>query len=186
MNDNEIVELFFERNEKAIDAVMNKYHGYCRKIAVNVLGNSQDSEDCVNETLYKAWNSIPPHKPQNLKGFIGKLARGCALDMRRKNLADKRGGGEVPLVYEELSEVISDNSDAESTVEYNELVDAVNAFLKTLSKENRSIFVQRCTLFEEIPQIAAEHGVTENSVRVTLNRTRTKLKKFLKERGYDL
>lgn len=186
MNDKEIVDLFFERSEKAIDAVMNKYHGYCRKIAMSVLGNAQDSEDCVNDTLYKAWNSIPPHKPDNLKGFIGKLARGCALDMRRKNVADKRGGGEVPLVYEELSEVISDSSNAESAVEYSELVDAVNAFLKKLSKEKRSIFVQRYSLFEEIPQIASEHGVTDNYIRVTLNRTRTKLKKFLKERGYDL
>lgn len=186
MNDKEIVELFFKRSEKAIDAVMDKYHGYCRKIAVSVLGSEQDSEDCVNDTLYKVWNSIPPHKPQNLKGFIGKLARGCALDMRRRNNADKRGRGEVPLVYEELSEVISDSSNAESAVEYGELVGAVNAFLKTLSKEKRSIFVQRYTLFEEIPRIAQEHGVTENYIRVTLNRTRTKLKKFLKERGYDL
>ena len=186
MNDNEIVELFCERSEKAIDAVIHKYKAYCRKIAMQILGSEQDSEDCVNDTLYRTWNSIPPHKPRDLKGFMGKLARSCALDMRRRSSADKRGGGEVPLVYEELSEVIPDSSDAEQSVGYNELVSEINTFLKTLSKEKRMIFVRRYSLFEEIPQIAAALGLTDNSVRVTLNRTRNKLKAFLLERGYEL
>lgn len=92
----------------------------------------------------------------------------------------------MPLVYEELSEVIPDSSDAEQTAEHNELVGEINAFLKTLSKEKRVIFVRRYSLFEEIPQIAAALGLTDNSVRVTLNRTRNKLKTFLQERGYEL
>ena len=186
MNDNEIVELFCERSEKAIDAVVLKYKAYCRKIAVRILGNSGDAEDCLNDALYRTWNSIPPHKPRDLKGYMGKLVRTCALDMRRKSCADKRGSGEVPLVYEELSEIIPDSSDAEQSANYNELVGDINAFLKTLSKEKRVIFVRRYSLFEEIPRIAADLGLSDNSVRVTLNRTRNKLKTFLRERGYEI
>lgn len=184
MNDDEIVRLFTQRSEQALSAASAKYTGYCKTVASAILNNTEDVEDCVNDTLLRAWESIPPHCPKNLRGFLGKLTRNCALDIRRRYMADKRGCGETPLVYEELSEIISDTDSVEQSFEYNELVDTINTFLRSLPDIKRRIFVLRYSRFESTPQIAKRVGVSENYVLVSLARVRNKLKKHLEKRGY--
>ena len=106
MLDEKIIELYFERNEEAIEKSAEKYGAYCRKIAKNLLNNEEDSEECLNSALLILWNSIPPQKPKNLKLFFAKIARNIALEKLRRKNAKKRGGGEAEEIFEELSELI--------------------------------------------------------------------------------
>lgn len=178
-----VTQMFWDRGEKAVSAAMESYWDYCKKIAFNILNNAEDSEECVNEALLKAWESIPPNKPQSFCGYIGKLTRNFAIDLYRKKQRDKRGGGQVPLVLEELSECVSDGTDIEKNAELKELTAALNEFLKTLPQTKRSICVLRYSRLEPVADIAAKLGVKESYVLTTLSRTRKKLKQYLEKRG---
>ena len=105
MQDNEIVKLYFERDDKAITQTEKQYSDYCRSIARRILGNSEDVEECLNDTYLKAWNSIPPNKPQNLAVYLGRIIRNLSLDIYRKRTAEKRGGTQTEEILEELSEI---------------------------------------------------------------------------------
>jgi hypothetical protein len=102
MQDEKIVELYFNRDEQAIAATSVKYNTYCMNIAMNILNNREDSEECVNDTWLAAWNSIPPHRPENLSAFLGKLTRNFSINRHKANHAERRGGGEFDLSLEEL------------------------------------------------------------------------------------
>lgn len=186
MEDTEIVSLFWERDEKALNAAAEKFGSYCMKIAQNILGNREDSQECFNDTLLKAWESIPPHKPENPLAFFGKLTRNIAINMHRKNTAAKRGGGEYGLVWEELSECVSEKGGVEEQAELADLTAAVNEFLKTLPDTKRKICVLRYSHFEPVADIAFELGVKESYVLTALARTRKKLKAFLTEKGFEV
>lgn len=186
MTDSEIVSLFWERNEDAISAVSEKYGRYCAKIAKNILHNEQDAEECVNDTYMKAWEKIPPEKPRVFSAFIAKLARNTALDKYRRDHAEMRGGGEVPLIFEELSDCVSDKNSVEQTAERNEILAAVNKFLGRLSSKKRIMFVSRYCYCESVREIAQRFGVSETGVSATLSRTRKALCEYLKKEGYEL
>ena len=186
MNDNEIVMMFWDRDESALGMVSEKFGSYCRRIAFNILDNAEDSEECVNEAMLKAWESIPPNKPQSLSGFLGKLTRNLAIDTLRKRKSGKRGGGEYALVLEELSECVSDGADIGETVEYRELVDAINEFLRGLDPIRRSICVMRYSRLEAVEEIAKALGVKESYVQTVLFRTRKKLRNYLRKRGFEV
>lgn len=186
MNDREIVALFLERDESALKAVSEKYKSYCAKIAANILGSYDEAEDCVNDALMRAWESIPPHKPAMLSTFLGKLTRNIAINMRRQSQAQKRGSGEAELVFEELSELIPSGGSVEREFDLKELTRAVNDFLYTLPEQPRSIFICRYWYCDSIRDIAAEFGVSKNKVYVTLTRTRKKLCEYLRKEGYEL
>lgn len=192
MQDAEIVRLFTERDESAVSAAVGKYRGYCLKIAMNILGSAEDAEECVNGVFLKAWEMIPPHSPENLSAFLGKLARTTAINMKRDSSAQKRGGGEVDLVYDELSEIASggvngsSGSSVERTAENRELIGEINAFLKKLPEPKRSMFICRYWYCDSVRDIAAEFMTTENNVSVILNRVRKKLREHLQKRGFDL
>lgn len=186
MEDSEIVSLFWERDEKGLNAAAEKFGSYCMKIAQNILGSREDSQECFNDALLKAWESIPPHKPENPLAFFGKLTRNIAINMHRKNTAAKRGGGEYGLVWEELSECVSEKGGVEERAELADLNDAVNEFLKTLPEIKRKICVLRYSHFEPVADIAFELGVKESYVLTTLSRTRKKLKAFLTEKGFEV
>lgn len=186
MEDSEIVSLFWERDEKALNAAAEKFGSYCMKIAQNILGNREDSQECFNDTLLKAWASIPPHKPENPLAFFGKLTRNIAINMHRKNIAAKRGGGGYELVWEELSECVSEKGGVEEQAELADLTAAVNEFLKTLPETKRKICVLRYSHFEPVADIAFELGVKESYVLTALSRTRKKLKAFLTEKGFEV
>lgn len=186
MNDREIVELFLKRDESAVKAVSDKYMSYCAKIAANILGSYDEAEECVNDALMKAWESIPPHEPETIATYLGKLTRNVAINRRRGTLAGKRGRGEAALVLEELSELIPSGADVEREYGAKELAGEINAFLYTLPEEQRNIFICRYWYCDGIPDIAAEFAVSKNKVYVTLNRVRKSLREYLRKRGYEL
>lgn len=186
MEDKDIVNLYWERNQKAISETQTKYGNYCHSIAMNILLNNEDVEECVNDTYLNAWNSMPPHRPKILSVFLGKITRHLSFDKLRYKNADKRGSGEIPLILDELAEIVSGNESADDELYRKELIKEINEFLNTLSKEKCNIFICRYWYAYPVSQIARQFGVTENNVSVTLNRIRNNLKQFLTERGYDL
>lgn len=186
MTDSEITDLFWERNERAISAVSEKYGKYCSRIARNILQNEQDTEECVNDILMKAWEKIPPEKPKILGAFLAKLTRNTAIDKYRHDRAAKRGGGETELIFEELADCISAEGSVEAAAERHELLAAINKFLDKQSRKNRVIFVARYCYCESVRSIASRFGMSENNVYVSLTRTRKALVEYLKKGGYEL
>lgn len=186
MNDAEILGLYRNRDERAIAVTAEKYGRYCTSIAKNILGNGEDAEECVNDTYLKAWESIPPHTPQNLATFLGKITRNLSFNRYKLKTAEKRGGGEAPAVLEELADIVSGNDDVSQNIDYKELVNAIGNFLSTLSSEKRKIFVCRYWYSESISAIAERFGMKDGTVSMTLNRLRLKLHDYLSERGFDL
>ena len=138
MDDGSIVALYFARSEQAIRETDRKYGGYCYSIAYNILANQEDSEESVNDTYLSAWNSIPPRKPNPLAPFLGKIVRNISIDRWRKNGALKRGGGEMPLVLEELQECVASGENPEERYEQKELACQVRNFVA--QKANRLAF----------------------------------------------
>lgn len=186
MDDGKIVQLYWDRDERAIFATSDKYGAYCASIARNILGNAEDAEECVNDTYMSAWNSMPPHRPSVLSAFLGKITRNLSFNRYKCNTADKRGGGEAPAVLEEIAELVSDTDSVEQEIDRRELVKAIDAFLEQLPADKRSIFVCRYWYFDRIAHIASRFGMTENHVSVVLSRLRAKLHRYLLERGFEL
>ena len=186
MKDDQIVNLYWDRNEDAIHQTQMKYGAYLTKVANNILAAYEDSEECVNDTYLNTWNAIPPHKPKMLSTFLGKIVRNLAFDRYRYNTADKRGGGELPLVLDELADCVSGYDNVEQAYERKELVEAINDFLGTLPEEKRNIFVCRYWYTDSIADIAARYNMAYPAVSMMLNRLRIKLHNYLIERGYEL
>lgn len=183
MEDSKIIALFWERSESAISAAAEKYGGYCARIAENILQNPQDAEECVNTAYLKVWRSIPPEKPKVFSAYLAKLTRSTAIDVYRKKHSEKRGKGEIPLIYDELAECVSDKSSPASEAERRELLTAINGFLSALPKRKRVIFVSRYCMCQSVKEITARLGMRENSVSVTLSRTARQLRDFLIKEG---
>lgn len=184
MEDSQIVQLYWDRDERAIPATAEVYGDYCFMIAHNILQSVQDAEECVNDTWLHTWRAIPPQRPSRLAAFLGKITRNLALHVFRRDRALKRGGSELDLAYEELSECIPGAEPVEQTVDARELAAALNEFLAGLSTKKRRIFVRRYWYADSISQIAARMDMTESSVSVTLHRLRAALRSFLAERGF--
>ncbi len=184
MKDSQIIELYFARNESAIRETDRKYGRYCHYIAYCILADDLDSEEIVNDTYLKTWNTVPPNTPDPLKGYVGMISNQLALNRYEEKHAQKRGGGEVPLALHELSECVSgEESDIAGELA---LYDALNRFLATLPVKARRIFVRRYWYLSPSAEIAREYGISENSVNVTLSRTREKLGAFLKKEGFPI
>ena len=190
MEDNKIVLLYFERNEKAIIETKNKYGNYCYTISYNILKNHEDSEECVNDTYIKAWNSIPPQEPTSLMAYLAKIVRNLSFNIYRKNNTAKRGSGETNIVLDELSEIISSNNNIEDDLINKEqqklLSKTINEFLRFIDKTSCNIMIRRYFYSESVIDISKRYNFTESKVKSILFRNRNKLKKFLKERGIIL
>lgn len=183
-DDNEIIRRFFERDESALAAVSKKYGKYCGAIARNILGNEQSAEECVNDTLMRLWETIPPDRPSYLPAFIGKIARNIALNGIRASNALKRGGGEIDAVLDEIGELVSNADSVEDAAERHELMSAVNDFLGTLPENKRMVFVLRYWHCESISEIAMCLGMSQSNVSNVLRRERKKLMDYLNKRGF--
>lgn len=186
MDDAAIVRLYWERNENAIPATAEKYGGYCRTIAMNILGSREDSEECLNDTWLRTWNAIPPQRPVHLGAFLGKTARNLALNRLEYNTALKRGGGERTAVLEEIGDFVPGADSTAQAFDRKELLNAIDEFLAGLPRDKRIIFVRRYWYFDAISDIASHLGKSENNIAVMLSRLRTKLRRHLEERGYNL
>lgn len=185
INDIELIRLYQGGAESAITESERRYGAYCRKIAMNVLEDPEDAQECVNDVWLKAWNGIPTEAPPNLQAYFGKLTRELAIDRWRRNHSEKRGGGEVALCLDELSECVPAKGDVETTVAQKELAQTLRRFVATLDETPRRVFVCRYWYFDTVPEIAARFGFTRSKVTSMLHRTRKQLKTYLKECGYD-
>lgn len=184
MTDEKILQLFFLRNEDAIKEIDKKYGSYCFKIANNILNNREDAHECVNDAWLKAWESIPPIHPLHLDLFLAKIVRNLSINKYKSKLTHKRGKGEIALVLDELEECIAGHSDVETTFTANELNATINNFVRDLPEREGNIFIRRYFYSESIKNIAKRYHISENNIRVILNRTRNKLKIKLQKEGY--
>ena len=185
MEDQQIVDLYFARSESAITETDRKYGRYCHSIAYNILEDNEDAKEIVNDTYLKAWNTIPPNRPDPLKPYVGMISRHLSLDRYEEYHTQKRGG-QVPLVLEELAECIPDNDSREDIGESVALKDALAKFIRSLPDKTQMIFLRRYWYASSVAEIAEEYGMRENSVNVLLHRTRKKLKDHLQKEGFDL
>ena len=184
MDDSSIVALYWERSENAIRQTDLKYGAYCRSIAYNILVSREDSEESVNDTYLDAWNAMPPHKPSMLSTFLGKITRRIAIDRWRARNAAKRGGGEVVLALEELSDCVSGTQSTEQLLQNRELISSYQAFLDTLPVTQRRVFLCRYWYLEPIETIAQRFGFSRSKVKSMLHRIRGKLRTHLEKEGY--
>jgi len=186
MEDEEIIRLYWKRNQNAIKETDVKYGKYCKTIAVNILRNNEDADECVNDTYLKTWNSIPPHQPKMLSTFLGKITRNLSFDRFRYGKMKKRGSGEISAILDELDELVSGNESVEDEVEKQEMINEINNFLDSISEEKSDIFICRYWYVMPINEISQKFGISSTNVSVTLNRLRHQLKEYLIERGYML
>ncbi len=184
MEDKLIVDLFLERSEAAIAETEKKYNRYLTKIAYNVLYDLEDCKECVNDTYFKAWNSIPPHIPNVLSVYLGKITRENAIDIFRKKSSKKRGGTCCDVALSELEECIGQESGPWQEIEERFLADTINKFLRLLPEKHRNIFICRYYYLDSVKDIAACSGDSESKVKSILYRTRVRLKEYLESEGF--
>lgn len=184
MEDNRIIGLYWQRNPDAIAETNRKYGAYCFAIACNILHSREDSEECVNDTWLRAWNAMPPQKPAKLQMFLAKITRNLSFNRYRSLTADKRGGGEIAFVLEELAECLASEANVENAYQLKELGQCIRLFVRRLPVRDGNVFVRRYFFTESVAAIAKRYGLTENNVMVILSRTRKKLKAHLIKEGY--
>ena len=183
MEDNQIINLYFDRSEQAIKETDTKYGGYCYSIAYNILTNQEDAEESVSDTYLSAWNSMPPRRPPALAAFLGKITRNISIDRWRKYRAFKRGEGQIEIALEELSECVSGMESAEDTAIRKEVLASINRFLGTLKDTERSVFLCRYWYLDSTEEIAEKSGFTVSKVKSMLFRIRKRLYAQLQEEG---
>ena len=182
MTDTEIINLFSERSEQAIDELAKKHGNAVARVARNILGNEQDTEECVNDTYLGTWNAIPPHRPSPLRTFVCKIARNLATKKYHSNTAVIRNS-QYDLVLDDLEEILADSNSVEEDYEAEELRSAINGFLATLNPSDRFLFMRRYWYSDPVKDIAKMAHSTTNSVTVRLFRIREKLRHYLVKEG---
>ena len=183
VEDKEIVDLYWQRNENAIKETSLKYGKYCLSIATHILCNINDAEESVNDTWLNAWNSMPPHRPENLSSYLGKITRYICLKKWRYQNAQKRGGSEISIAFDELSDCIPDGKSIDEALQLETLTGILNTFISGLPKVERRVFVCRYWYFNSILEISQQFGFSQSKVKTMLWRTRKKLMIQLKKDG---
>lgn len=186
MEDVKIVQLFWDRNETAIQETELKYGKLCFYIANNILYNREDAEECVNDTWMHAWRAIPPKKPNPLSVFLSRITRNLAIDIYRKRTAGKRADTHFINICREIEEFGFAQEDyAEQYVKRETILQRLNEFLGSLSERDRDIFVRRYWFLDQIRVIARRHGCSENKIKSILRRSRLKLKTYMEDMEYE-
>ena len=186
MLDSQIIALYDARDERAIAETAAKYGSFCTSIALNILQNLQDAEECVNDTWLRTWNSIPPARPNVLKAYLGKITRNVALDKYKAARREKRGFGEIVVAFDEISEITASGYRVDDVLREKEFIALLNAFLYALPERQRNIFVRRYYYTDSVPDIAKRFGTSQANVLKILSRTRKKLKEYLDENWRDV
>ena len=184
MEDSRIIDLYNERDEQALVYTKERYSDYCRYITGIILGNSEDAEEALNDTWLAAWNAIPPHIPKCLRTFLGRLTRNISLKRIRSDKAAKRGGNEVRVIFDEIEEWLRSSQDVEREISHKELVGVINAFLESVSDDDRRVFVSRYWYMKPVSDIAREYSFSESKVKSKLFRMRKKLYERLEQEGF--
>jgi RNA polymerase sigma-70 factor (ECF subfamily) len=183
LTDSEIIDLYLQRSENAINETARRYGSYCQAIAMNILHNKEDAAEVVNDTYLSLWNLIPPEHPDPFSTFIGRITRNLSIKKFQARTAQKRGGNNTTLLFSELEFCIPSPRNVEDMVDVNELARAINSFLATVKQNDRFYFVRRYWHTESIPEIANQFNAGESKVAMSLHRTRKKLKIYLEKRG---
>lgn len=186
MEDEKIIDLYWARQEAAILETDKKYGNYCRSISLHILKNQEDCEECVNDTWLRAWDTMPPKRPDFLSAFLGKITRNLSISRYRMNRAEKRGGGEMDLLLMELEECLPSGKDVEKEIEEKETARAIDRFLYGVDEESRNMFVRRYFYVDSVKEIAERFGVSESKVKSRLFRTRNRLREHLEREGVVL
>lgn len=186
MEDHEIINLYWERKEKAISATAEKYGKYCHTISYNILHCKEDAEECVNDTYLGAWKSMPPQRPACLSAYLGKITRNLSLNRFKYYIAEKRGCGQTALVLSELKDCIPAKTSAEQMVEEKVLVNAINHFLYAQPEQKRNIFICRYWYLFSIRDIAQKYEMRESRIAALLFRMRNQLRLHLEKEGITL
>ena len=186
MEDERILDLYWQRDEAAIRETERKYGRYLTKIAYGILTNAEDSQESVNDAYLGAWNSIPPHRPGVFSAYLAKITRRCSIDIFRRRHREKRLGCEYALSLDELEDCVSAGDSPVETVELGELTRAIENYLRSLDWEARTAFIARYFFLDSIREIAACHHMSESKVKSLLFRTRKGLREYLIKEGVTL
>ena len=181
MTDEQILDALFARDEAGLEALRGSCGALAEAVAQRITGSREDAEECVQDGLMELWNSIPPQRPESVKHYFLRLVRNRALDRWRGLHREKRGGGALPLILDELDRDIPSNSSVEDEVAEKLLAERINTFLAALPRRERDVFLRRYYWVEDPETVAAGMGLTKSNVSVILFRVRKKLKAFLKK-----
>ena len=184
MNDNEIIDLYWARSEQAIAETDAKYGNYLKAVAMRILPAYEDAEESVNDTYMRAWNAMPPQRPSVLRLFLGKITRRLSLNRVREKNAEKRGGGELPAVLDELAECVPSGQNVENEILAKDLAKTIADFTAKLPADERRIFILRIYELMPVREVAERLSFSESKVKTTLSRTRKKLAEVLIKEGY--
>ena len=183
MEDSSIVDLYLARDERAIRETDGKYGKKLYSISHRITENGADAEECVSDTWLHAWNAMPPQRPSILSSFLGRITRNLSFDRCRRQNAEKRGGGALPLALDELSECVPAPGRVEHALEERELAETIDRFLRTLPERECSMFLRRYWYVDSVQSIAARYAIKENTAKSILFRTREKLRRYLAGEG---
>ncbi len=186
MEDSKIIALYWARDEQAIRETDSRYGRYLHTIAYQVLDSDEDSDECVNDTYYKAWASMPPHRPPVLSAFLGRITRHLAVDRYRRRTAQKRVTSEYTLSLEELAECVSGDDEPYKALELEALTQAIQAFLQAQSADTRQAFLWRYYFVDSLGEIAVRQGKSVAQVKSLLHRTRIRLREYLEQEGFSV
>ena len=183
LHDSEIIALLQKRDEAALETIRSDYGTLCGQLAYQITGNREDAEECVSDTLMEVWRSIPPNKPRCLRAYLSALTRRNAINRYQHDRRLKRGGSQFAAALDEIAEIVPARETVETEMERRELLDKTAALLRTLPDREKAIFMQRYYLAEPVQSIAERFGITQNAVKLSLRRTRLKLKASFEKEG---
>ena len=185
MDDKQIIELYFERNEQAIKETETKYGAFCHRIAMNILGIHEDAEECVNDTYFSVWKQIPPTVPEVFKVYLGRITRNLSISRFRAMRAKKRYSS-MEIMLSELNDCVPSSSNVEQTIEVMQLSDYISEWLDSLPEEDCALFVRRYWFGDEVQELAKKCGITAAKMAQRMLRLRKSLKAALEQKGVAL
>ena len=185
MEDLQIIDLYWQRDEQAIRETDGKYGPLCHRIAINILSSFQDSEECVSDTYGRCWDTMPPQRPFSLRAYVGRIVRNLSISRYRANHAQKRFAG-AEVLLSELEDCVPMPYNVQRTVESGELGGLISDWLETLTAEERALFLRRYWSGDSVQELARELGVRPNALTKRLLRLRGQLRKYLEERGVEV
>ncbi|MBQ9534635.1 MAG: RNA polymerase sigma factor [Clostridia bacterium] len=180
MDDAQIIELYWQRDERAVSESRAKYGGLLMRIAVNILQNAEDGEDCVSDTYVRAWDTMPPQRPSSLAAYLGRITRNLSINRWHAARTQKRGGG-AELLLSELEECAPARATVEQELERSELTSAIDRWLRSLPRTERALFLRRYWYGDGVSALAEECGVTPRALAGRLYRLRQKLRRALEK-----
>lgn len=184
MEDQQIIDLYWARDQRAVGETAEKYGGFLYSLAWNLLRVRGDAEECVNDVYLRAWNAIPPERPGYFRAWLGRIARNLSLDRWKRDQAEKRGGGEILLG--ELAECLPGSPDPQKQMEDREIAGHISRFLRGLPQESRRMFLLRYWYGSSVAEIAGACGCGAGKVKSALFRTRKALRAYLEREGVVL